>query len=77
MCHTDYLSTLNFVSFFKNMIRKIIFATTKYHRRSSHKQQQAIIIFFACLITTVIQLWRYIASINLFFINNRLLKHNL
>ena len=55
----------------------ILLSDTTYRPRSSCKWQRVIIIFFVGCITIVIQLWRYIISIILFYIINGLIEHNI
>ena len=57
--------------------RPIFFAVTAYRHHSSRKWQRIIIVCLVCCITTVIQLQSYIVLIELFYIINYLLKHNI
>ena len=58
-------------------MKPILFDANAYHSFSSHKLKWSIVVCVVCYIATDIILWMYTVSINLFYIINCLLKHNL
>ena len=76
-CHTGYISTWFYISF---IIHLIWISNKQYHYNhhcSSRKWQRAIFFCVFCCITIFIQLRRSVVFIDLFYIINRLLEHNI
>ena len=77
MSHTyHYLYYFTF-SFSIIWFEKRIFHATAHCCHSSRRWQHAIIVCLVCCMTTVVKLRGYIVSINLLYIINRLLGHNI